>query len=252
MRVFALSDIHVDYQENEQWLLELSFIDYQNDILILAGDLTDDIELLERCFSNLSKKFQNVLFVPGNHDLWVSRDTIATSVVKYQKVCELANIYDISMQTYQTDPLSIIPLLGWYDFSFGDPSIQLKNSWMDFRSCVWPEGWEISDVVNYFLNQNNISLKTNSETVITFSHFLPRIDLMPAYIPSSLRYLYPVLGSVLIEEQIRKLKPRIHVYGHSHVNRQIEIKEIKYINNAFGYPSERRIVNKELLCIYER
>ncbi len=147
---------------------------------------------------------------------------------KYQKIFELASNYDISMQTYHAASLSIIPLLGWYDFSFGQPSSQLLEAWMDFRACVWSERLQMPDVTEYFLNKNRTALKTVNQTLISFSHFLPRIDLMPAYIPSSLRYLYPVLGSEMIEEQIRQLKPQIHVYGHSHVNCQMDIKGIKY------------------------
>ncbi len=45
MRVFALSDIHIDYHENEQWLSRLSSMDYQEDILILAGDVTDNLRI---------------------------------------------------------------------------------------------------------------------------------------------------------------------------------------------------------------
>jgi predicted phosphodiesterase len=53
-----------------------------------------------------------------------------------------------------------------------------------------------------------------------------------------------------LEQQIRLLRSDIHVYGHSHVNRRIEIGGITYINNAFGYPSETRIAAKRLLCIH--
>ena len=41
MRIFALSDIHVDYDANAKWVEDLSVFDYQDDVLILAGDLTD-------------------------------------------------------------------------------------------------------------------------------------------------------------------------------------------------------------------
>ena len=40
MRVFALSDIHVDYLENLNWILQLSADEYQQDILVLAGDVS--------------------------------------------------------------------------------------------------------------------------------------------------------------------------------------------------------------------
>ena len=87
---------------------------------------------------------------------------------------------------------------------------------------------------------------------ISFSHFLPRIDLLPTYIPESNRYLHPVLGAFRLEEQIRYLNSNIHVYGHSHVNTEIKKEDTLYINNAFGYPSEIRITTKQLKCVLEK
>lgn len=252
MRVFVVSDMHIDYQENRRWLSKLSSVDYLEDILILAGDVTDELQLLERCFNELSTKFLKVLFVPGNHELWVSGERTSTSIDKYRQICKLAIAHNISIQPFHLDSLSIVPLLGWYDFSFAYPNAQLMETWMDFRACIWPNHLQPLDITEYFLEKNKAYLQTANETLISFSHFLPRIDLMPTYIPRCYRTLYPVLGSVLLEKQIRILKPNIHVYGHSHVNRNVNLEGIQYINNAFGYPSEDRITNKNLLCIYER
>ena len=64
--------------------------------------------------------------------------------------------------------------------------------------------------------------------------------------------LDPVLGSTLVEDQLRKLGSSIHVYGHIHVNRQVTIDGVSYVNNAFGYPHEMCNTAKRLKCIYER
>jgi Icc-related predicted phosphoesterase len=141
--------------------------------------------------------------------------------------------------------------LAWYDFSFAVPCKKLLESWADFRACSWPQPFQPRDVNEYFLKKNVHHLNITNQTVISFSHFLPRIDLMPSYIPQVYHYLYPVLGSVLLEKQIRVLTPHIHVYGHSHVNRSVTLQGVQYINNAFGYPSEDRIARKRLLCVCE-
>jgi hypothetical protein len=73
---------------------------------------------------------------------------------------------------------------------------------------------------------------------------------MPSFIPASKRILYPVLGTALLEQHIRQLRPWVHVYGHSHVNQQIELDGISYLNNAFGYPSETW-THKSLVRIME-
>ncbi len=121
---------------------------------------------------------------------------------------------------------------------------------MDFRACIWPDGWTAQSITEYFCGLNEEFLTVTNETVISFSHFLPRIDVMPAYIPAHKRWIYPILGTQTLEAQIRRLGSSIHVYGHSHVNQRINIDGVLYINNAFAYPDEQKIASKKLLCIY--
>ena len=40
MRIFALSDIHVDFDDNAIWVSSLSAQDFREDLLILAGDVS--------------------------------------------------------------------------------------------------------------------------------------------------------------------------------------------------------------------
>jgi predicted phosphodiesterase len=252
MRIFAVSDVHVDYDENAKWVANLSFADYRNDVLILAGDVTDTRRLLDWCLTTLAKRFRKVLFVPGNHDLWVLREDGGTdSMQKFDDVRKMVAASGASMDTFRVPGLSIVPLLSWYDYSFGEPSADLKSMWMDYRACRWPAGYTEQKITAHFASLNDEQASPAGDKVITYSHFLPRIDLMPDYIPEAARVLYPVLGSVEIERQLRKLNSDIHVYGHSHVNRAVEIDGVSYVNNAFGYPNETRIASKRLVCIHD-
>jgi len=251
MRVFALSDVHADYDANVRWLDELSMQDYQDDVLILAGDVSDSLGTLERTFRCLTGRFDTVAYVPGNHDLWVRGEGPATSLQKFAAVHAVAADCGVATAPVHRGAISIVPLLGWYDYSFGEPSSELTARWADFRACRWPEPFDAAAVTAWFLERNEASLDTENDTVISFSHFLPRIDVMPGYIPAERRLLYPVLGSTRIEEQIRRLQPDIHVYGHSHVNRRITLDGIDYVNNALGYPQETRIAARELVCVHE-
>jgi Icc-related predicted phosphoesterase len=40
MRVFAISDLHVDYADNAKWVAGLSTSQYLDDILVVAGDVS--------------------------------------------------------------------------------------------------------------------------------------------------------------------------------------------------------------------
>jgi len=198
MKVFAVSDVHVDYRVNKQWLRGLSSVDYREDILILAGDLTGDLSLLEQCLRSLAIKFHKVLFVPGNHELRVVRDKIKSSLQKFHRVLVISSDCGVWIDVYRQGPLSILPLFGWYDFSFGQPCAKLRDTWSDFRTCIWPDSYTERHIVNYFISRNSAKLATDNQTLISFSHFLPRIDVMPWFTRRSQRYLYPVLGSYLL------------------------------------------------------
>jgi len=252
MRVFALSDIHIDYDANAKWIDTLSIADYQDDVLILAGDATHTRRLLHWCLSTLVKRFKKVLFVPGNHELWVNREQREmNSLQKFEEVCAVVEASGASMQPFRDRSVSIIPLLSWYDYSFGAPSEYLRSVWMDYYACRWPSGFTEEDITAYFTQLNRNLVAPTSDTVITYSHFVPRTDLMVGFVPGSIRFLYPVLGSVQLDRQLRTFNPTIHVYGHCHVNCRTKIDGVSYINNAFGYASERWLTSRHLMCIHE-
>ncbi len=251
MKVYTVSDIHIDYKKNRLWLHKLSKNEFIDDILILAGDISGNIRLIIETFEALKKRFAEVLYIPGNHDLWVQKDSGTNSLGNFSLIKKIAQDYNVRMEPAHFGPLSIVPMFGWYDYSFGEPSDQLLRSWTDFSACKWPDDYEEDKITNYFTSINEEFLSIKNEFVISFSHFMPRIDLMPFYIPPDRQLLYPVLGSIKIEQQIRKLVPDIHIYGHSHLNMDTTKEEVKYINNAFGYPHETSITAKQLLCIFE-
>lgn len=252
MRFFALSDIHVDYRENLDWLEAIGSDDYLDDVLILAGDVTDDLVLLARVLGGLRLKFGSVLFVPGNHELWLRKEDVDCSLEKFHVIEKLCESLGVETDVTHFDEVSIVPLYSWYDFSFGQPSRHLLRAWRDFRECHWPEFLNGEEAItNHFLAMNTDRLKVSNDKVISFSHFMPRIDLMPERIPEKRRIVYPVLGSESLGKQVAQLNPDIHIYGHSHVNRDIEVDDICYVNNAFAYPSEERIARKKLHCVLD-
>ncbi len=262
MRIFAISDVHVDYDVNLKWVHSLSQFDHRDDLLILAGDVSHKQALLAECLSALTRRFRAVLFVPGNHDLWVlGEDAQRSSLQKFDEVAATVEACGASMAPQQFGGTLLIPLQGWYDYSFGEPSDRLQDLWMDFRACRWPAGWKAADVARHFERMNPVDrpqpLSVSGDAaasepitkVITFSHFLPRIDLVPAYVPAKYRVLDPVLGSTRLDDQLRRFQPHVHVYGHSHINRSLRIEGVTYINNALGYPQEERIASRLLVQI---
>lgn len=249
MKVWATSDLHVDYQENWDWFMQLSEIEYQEDILILAGDVIPNIKRVAVLLESLVRKFFKVLFVPGNHDVWLTKGEEINSLEKFHQLLVLAENLGVQTTPFVSPELSIVPIFSWYDYSFGKPSLTIQRAWVDFKACKWT--MEEEALTNYFLELNEPNLNPTSEAIISFSHFVPSVDLIPSRVPKIVKALLPVFGSNKIETQLQKLGTDLHIYGHSHLNRSIKKDGIWYLNNAFGYPHEAHICRKVLMSVYE-
>jgi hypothetical protein len=121
----------------------------------------------------------------------------------------------------------IVPLFSWYDSEFGSgPTDKELEGWADFHFCKWPEG--VRRVSEYLTGLNLPNIKSYDGAVISFSHFLPRIELLPTREKLKFKGLGKVAGCRLIERQLRELKSVTHVFGHSHIDRDCEIEGVRY------------------------
>src|SRR5215203_759980 len=240
MRVFATSDLHTDYKENFLWLAELSDTAYRDDTLIVAGDISDRLQVIRETLVLLRSKFRHVLYTPGNHELWV-RGADINSIEKLQRVLDLCAELDVITKPLRLKDLWIVPLFSWYDGVF-DPGMReelaaARQSWADFHLCKWPE--EITSLPEYFLQMNEPHVKTYDAPVITFSHFLPRPDLLPPQKYLRISWLPNVSICAALDNQIRALSSITHVCGHTHISFDRVVDGIRYVQNAVRYPKER-------------
>ena len=67
--------------------------------------------------------------------------------------------------------------------------------------------------------------------VITFSHFLPRKELpLPG-----VHEMAKASGCLKVEEQLRRVNSKLHIFGHTHINTQNDYDGCTYMQNAMGY-----------------
>ena len=247
MRLFATSDLHTDYKDNLRWLAEISNSDYRDDALIVAGDISDRLEIIRETLGLLRSKFRHLLFTPGNHELWV-RGAEYDSIEKLQRVLKLCAELDVSTSPVRFADFWVVPLFSWYDGDF-DPRHQRTawQVWADFHFCEWPAN--IGPLPDYFLRLNEPHLKTYDAPVITFSHFLPRADLLPPKEYLRIDWLGSVSVCAALDSQIRKLESVVHVCGHTHTLVDRVVNGVHYVQNAVCYPKERRAASVQIKLI---
>lgn len=239
MRIFAISDLHVDYSANWKWVEELSQLDYRADVLLVAGDISHVLDNVERTLCALRQRFSRVFFVPGNHDVWV-RGQAMDSLEKLSAVGSVCSACGIDTAMAELGAVRVAPLLSWYCRDF-DPRLSTQgeelNAWGDFRYCRWPGG--IGPLDRHFSALNAVT-PSREQLTISFSHFLPRWELLPAQAHLRFKGLPRVAGSAHIEEQVRALGASVHVFGHSHIPCDMELDGVRYIQQPLAYPRERR------------
>jgi hypothetical protein len=251
MRIFAISDLHTDFTENWRALQQISSLHYRDDAVVVAGDIADDLGVIEKTLGRLQTKFRQVFYVPGNHELWVRTDQ-CHSLEKFSRILALCNDLGIHTHPAQAGEVWVVPLFSWYEPDYdidNSADISELEGWADFYLCKWPE--EIESVSDYFLKINEPHIRPYNGPVITLSHFLPRRDLLPP--TSSLRFkgLPRVAGCLALDRQIRALNSVVHVFGHSHINCDLVIDGVRYVQNIGGYPRESELPGFRLKLIWD-
>jgi Icc-related predicted phosphoesterase len=239
MRILAISDLHTDFRENKALLEQLPDTTYRRDILIAAGDISDRLETLKSTLALLQSKFMKVFYVPGNHELWVRKE-VCTSVEKFFTVLALCKALEIQTAPEKVHGIWIVPLFSWYEPQFDADDSGDANAlggWADFYLCKWP-AW-MGQVCAFFLKMNEPRLRSYDGPIISFSHFLPRRDLLPSVERLKFKGLPKVAGCATLDEQIRQLRSCMHVFGHSHISCDRVIDGVRYIQNPLRYPRER-------------
>jgi predicted phosphodiesterase len=265
VKVYTLSDLHVDYKGNLQHLLSLNNPDYRNATLIVPGDATDDLDKLELLLSFFKTRFKDVFFVPGNHEMWVRNKKHAHSLEKFDAIIAMCQRIGVHTQPRRLgndkNGVWIVPLFSWYTKAHeGQDSLfvdkpgddQTEMIWSDNRFCDWSALTPGTRTVDYFLDLNIPHINEQYDApVITFSHFLPLseivfpinflanrpknfVDPMPEF------NFTQVAGTTLLAEQIKQVGSVMHIYGHQHRNRHRDIDGITYVSHCLAYPRERQ------------
>ena len=158
-------------------------------------------------------------------------------------------------------------------FTAVEKAVPFQRKWGDFSMCSWPESLisqesfasvEIGDTVSDntvlaeawgslnepFLNpptqeetkemsgKGGSPIIQDSDTVISFSHFLPRQELCPEKRFLTEPLLSRVIGSDPLEAQVRRLNPDLHLFGHTHIPIDLELEGIRYLQWPLGYSRE--------------
>jgi predicted phosphodiesterase len=230
MRIYAISDLHADFRENRRLLERIPAGEHRGDALIVAGDVADSIAVVGDVLGGLRERFAELFFVPGNHELWVRADP-RDSVEKFHAVLAACAGVGVRTAPARVGGAWIVPLFSWYDAAFdvaGEGDHASLEAWSDRYFCRWPAGPAPHE---RFLAMNQPHLRAYDAPVVSFSHFVPRTELLPPVRWLRFKGLPLVAGSVAIDAQLRRLGAAVHVYGHTHIPDDRVLHGVRYVQN---------------------
>ncbi len=233
VRIFAVSDLHTDIRANRQALERAPLDGHGGDALIVAGDIGEREEVLRDTLSLLVSRFREVFFVPGNHELWVRGDP-RDSMQKFAAVLELCAALGVRTGPAQVGAAWVVPLFSWYDAAFdvhGEGAAAELEAWSDRYFCRWSAAAPPPDEA--FLALNRPRARRYDGPVVTFSHFLPRPELLPRVQYLRFRGLPLVAGSLGLEDQLRAAGSQVHVFGHTHIPWDQVLDGVRYLHHPF-------------------
>lgn len=125
--LWAVSDIHVSHNKNKP-LLDRIQPSTPQDWLIVAGDVAEKSDDIRSTLTALSRRFEKVIWVPGNHELWTTvRDPVQMfGASRYDYLVTMCRELGVVTpedpfpvwEHDESGPVTLVPMFLLYDYSF--------------------------------------------------------------------------------------------------------------------------------------
>jgi 3',5'-cyclic AMP phosphodiesterase CpdA len=254
MKLWAISDLHVGYEENRRAVNELP--SFSDDWLIIAGDTGETPAHLDFVLRTLQPKFAQLIWTPGNHDLWTPRNlpSAQRGVAHYDRLVRLCRSYGVLTpeDPYAKWPgdgptRAIVPAFILFDYSFRPASVSREDAvaWAvasGVRSVdedlLAPDPYPTRDAwcaARVAITEDRLGGISKDVKLILANHFPLRADL--AVLPRIPRFTI-WCGTMKTNEWHRRFNIETAVYGHLHLRSTRQIDGVRFDEVSLGYPKQ--------------
>jgi len=260
LRLLAISDLHIGHPENRAILADVP--PHPEDWLILAGDVGESLTHLAQTLEVLVPLFAQVLWVPGNHELWTTSEggQPLGGHAKYDALVAVARAHGAltpedpyplwpGVGGDRDAPVYICPLFLLYDYSFRPPDLPLEalRDWaMEGHALCADEAHLSPDPLpdrpswcraRLARTEMRLAGLPSGARTVLINHFPLRRDLLFLHrVPR----LAPWCGTVATEDWHTRFNATVVVGGHQHVPRTDWRDGTRFEEVSLGYPREWR------------
>lgn len=257
-RLFAVSDLHVGHPDNRA-IVEALRPEHEDDWLIVCGDIGETIAEIDWSLATLARRFAQVVWTPGNHDLWTLPDESPAlrGERRYLRLVEACRSLGVltpedpfPVWEGRSGPLAIAPLFVLYDYSFGRNIAPTREQAMALAERA---GVVCSD--EFLLHPDPYPDRASwcRERVRQTE---ARLRCCPPDVPLVIVNHFPLTehptrvlrhpefaqwcGTTLTGDWHRRFNVAVVVYGHLHIPRTTWHDGVRFEEVSLGYPREWR------------
>ncbi|GIF15016.1 3',5'-cyclic AMP phosphodiesterase CpdA [Actinoplanes teichomyceticus] len=256
--LLAVSDLHVSYPENRQVVDRLR-PGSPDDWLIVAGDVGEIFADVEKTLRALRDRFQQVIWAPGNHELWTHPNDPVQLRGEQRYRALVGMCRDAGVLTPEDDypvwegdggPVAVAPLFQLYDYSFRVPGADTKE---ESLRRAYDAGVVCTDEAllhpDPYPSREEWCFQRLRETE-------RRLDALDPALPTVLVSHWPLVrqptevlwfpefaqwcGTERTADWHLRYRAVAAVYGHLHIPRTTQYDGVRFEEVSLGYPREWR------------
>jgi predicted phosphodiesterase len=255
MKLFAISDLHVGFEENRRALESVT--PQPDSALILAGDIGETPEQLAATLDTLAPRFDRLVWCPGNHDLWQVAEGAPKGQAKYEQllqICRERSVLtpedDYPIWEVQGERLLIAPLFLLYDYTFGPDDVAPE------QAVAWAAESGIRCADERYLQPNphasraawcaarcelsaqrlEARVRETGLRSVLINHFPLRREL--AHLPAIPRFCV-WCGTRRTEDWHTRFQAAVVISGHLHIRSSRVIDDTCFEEVSLGYPGRQ-------------
>ncbi|MFE9831575.1 metallophosphoesterase family protein [Streptomyces halstedii] len=257
-RLLAVSDLHVGIADNKPVADRLRPTS-DADWLIVAGDVAEQAEEVERALETLAGRFAHVVWTPGNHELWtLDKDPVRLrGQERYEhlvRVCRELGVTtpeDPYPRWHGEDgPVAIAPVFLLYDYTFRAPGTSTKEESLaraheagvvcTDEFLLHPDPYPSRDAwcrARVALTERRLAAHDPEVPLVIAGHWpLVREPTSVMWYPEFAQWC----GTELTADWHRRFNVAAVVYGHLHIPRTTWYDGVRFEEVSLGYPREWR------------
>jgi len=254
-RLFAISDLHVSYQANRQFIESLPA--FPHDWLLVAGDVAEKTSDIEWALRALRARFATVVWVPGNHELWtLSTDPVQLrGEARYRYLVAMCRRLGVitpedSFPVWRgvDGPVVIVPLFVLYDYSFRPDGTTTKDEALAVayetgivcsdEAVLYPDPYPTRDAwchARLKVTELRLAALPPGVPTLLVSHFpLTREPTRVLTYPEFAQWC----GTERTTNWHVRFGARVVVYGHLHIPGTTWQDGVRFEEVSLGYPAQ--------------